>query len=341
MGRRGKARRAILLVAVAAGATSTAGVETAAAEHAWTFDGSISAELDVSPNPARVNRVVTFDGSESHENTGLLCMGGGGGLPSDFYWDLDGDKVYELHTIDDPVVTRVYTFERTIEVTLKVSGCGGTDTATETLIVNESAALANEALFGASDAVVPADLVENPDASPASPAAPVVAPSPTGGVDPNDDVTTDAAPATAVDADLFNPVQTGDITVEEAMARTDDPVACQSSMAYRVTPSLSLPDHFVRFSGQLRCDGPLSQTGRARLRTLDHAIRAIGEPYDTVTNLGRSRGQYAARRRVTYQIVYDSTAELAPGMVWAEVPAECTGTGTGFMACTRVSAEFR
>jgi Concanavalin A-like lectin/glucanases superfamily/PKD domain len=86
-----------------------------------------SAGFTMSPSPARRGDTVTFDGSGSTDPGGSIAR---------YEWDLDGDGTLETDSGANPVVTRVYPDEATLDVRLRVTDDGGaTDLTVRTLEV--------------------------------------------------------------------------------------------------------------------------------------------------------------------------------------------------------------
>ncbi len=86
-----------------------------------------NASFTLTPNPVGFNTTVTFDASASKDSNGKI---------SKYEWDLDGNGTYETSSTTNPVATRKYTSDATIDVRLRVTDNGGaTDVSVRTLTV--------------------------------------------------------------------------------------------------------------------------------------------------------------------------------------------------------------
>ena len=70
--------------------------------------------LAVSPNPAQVGQVVTFNASASTGD-------GQGSTVTQYQWDLDGNGVFELNTQGTPTTARAYGDPQTVVVRLRIT----------------------------------------------------------------------------------------------------------------------------------------------------------------------------------------------------------------------------
>jgi hypothetical protein len=161
-------------------------------------------------------------------------------------------------------------------------------------------------------------------------------------VSPDDDVTTDVAPAQAVDANLLDAVDTGNLTPDEAVKRSQHPVTCVAGTANRVAvSSTGLGSTTIRYSGQVRCDVAVDQSGQASLRNAAGGTLAQAPSYSGSATIARSTGTTGASGRTTKKVAFQFRITLTPDSVWASVPAGCSGKGTSILFCTIEGKEFR
>jgi YD repeat-containing protein len=86
-----------------------------------------NATFTLSPNPVGFNTTVTFDASASKDPDGTIAK---------YEWDLDGNGSYETNTGTNPIATRKYTADATIDVRLRVTDQkGAADVTIRTLSV--------------------------------------------------------------------------------------------------------------------------------------------------------------------------------------------------------------
>jgi large repetitive protein len=74
------------------------------------------ASFSISPNPAAVGQVVTFNGSGSSDSDGTI---------SKYEWDLDGDGVYETDTAGNDTTSQAYSTGGTRTIRLRVTDDDG------------------------------------------------------------------------------------------------------------------------------------------------------------------------------------------------------------------------
>ena len=111
-------------------ARDAAGNAGDSAARSFTVVAPPAAALTIAPNPALVDRPVTFDGSASRNADG--------GPVARYEWDLDGDGTFETDTGATPTASRSYSAPGTVPVQLRVTdGIGLTATAAGELRVNQ------------------------------------------------------------------------------------------------------------------------------------------------------------------------------------------------------------
>src|SRR5437764_9862496 len=93
-----------------------------------------TASFTMSPNPAHVGQVVTFDASASTPgDKGENCYSGN--IIEHYDWDFDGDGTIDLSTTG-PITTHTYSSAGVERVTLTVTNtCGLSDSDTQVLTV--------------------------------------------------------------------------------------------------------------------------------------------------------------------------------------------------------------
>ena len=92
------------------------------------------AALNISPNPAALNKTVTFDASGSHYANGSIIK---------YEWDLTGSGTY-TQTTTTPTITTSYSTEQNVTVGLRVTDSDfGTDYLTKTFFVGNSPPVAS------------------------------------------------------------------------------------------------------------------------------------------------------------------------------------------------------
>jgi YD repeat-containing protein len=85
------------------------------------------ARFTVTPTTARAGQTVTFDGSTSSDPDGSIAR---------YEWDLDGNGSYETDTGSNPVATRSYSSDGSVDVKLRVyDNQNGTDTEVHTVTI--------------------------------------------------------------------------------------------------------------------------------------------------------------------------------------------------------------
>ncbi|MFB6190467.1 MAG: carboxypeptidase regulatory-like domain-containing protein [Candidatus Nanohaloarchaea archaeon] len=95
-------------------------------------DEAPTARLDVNPDPATAGQTVTFDATDSSAN---------GGSITEYWFDIDGNGVYEVKNNQDGDVRRTFSSPRSRTAKVKVFDSEGlSDTATNTYTVQESTA---------------------------------------------------------------------------------------------------------------------------------------------------------------------------------------------------------
>ena len=115
-------------------AVDAVGNTQASEERDLTIGSDPVAAFAISPNPALVERTVTFDGSASSDSSGIVR----------YEWDLDGDGAFETDGGATPTTTRSYAAPASVAITLRVTDATGKQsTATQTLKVTQPGSAAS------------------------------------------------------------------------------------------------------------------------------------------------------------------------------------------------------
>jgi YD repeat-containing protein len=96
------------------------------------------AAFTISPNPAALETLVTFNGAGSSDSDGTIVK---------YEWDLDGNGTYETSTGTTPMASRSYSSEGDRQIGLRVTDNGsGIATVTHVLVVGKGSAYRGEVL---------------------------------------------------------------------------------------------------------------------------------------------------------------------------------------------------
>jgi YD repeat-containing protein len=96
------------------------------------------AAFTISPNPAPLETLVTFNGSASSDPDGSIVK---------YEWDLDGNGTYETNTGSTPTASRSYSSEGDRQISLRVTDDGsGIATVTHALVVGKGSAYRAEVI---------------------------------------------------------------------------------------------------------------------------------------------------------------------------------------------------
>jgi len=96
------------------------------------------AAFTISPNPASLEALVTFNGAGSSDPDGSIVK---------YEWDLDGNGSYETNTGSTPTASRSYSSEGDRQVSLRVTDNGaGISTVTHALVVGKGSAYRAEVI---------------------------------------------------------------------------------------------------------------------------------------------------------------------------------------------------